>query len=165
MSGESIFVLHAFRMGVMITFLYDCLRVLRRVISHSSFWVSLEDLLFWCFCASEVFVMMYRVSDGILRWYAVVGALAGMFLYLHTFSKPFVRLVSSGLRKAAALVGRLLHRVCTPIRGAVSGIAAVSKRTQAQTSETVKKGSKRLMRFFKNRLTVLVKMFKIMMRI
>ena len=34
-------------LGVIITFVYDNIRVVRRVLRHNNFFISLEDLLFW----------------------------------------------------------------------------------------------------------------------
>ena len=46
---ENVFLLHSFLLGVGITFLYDILRILRRVFAHSTSMVSLEDLAFWIY--------------------------------------------------------------------------------------------------------------------
>ena len=75
--NENVFLLHAVLLGVEITFLYDILRILRRVFAHSGIMVSLEDIAFWTYCAGKVFLLMFRESNGNLRWFAVLGALTG----------------------------------------------------------------------------------------
>ena len=105
---ENVFLLHSFLLGVGITFLYDILRILRRVFAHSTSMVSLEDLAFWIYCAGKVFLLMFHESNGNLRWFAVLGALAGMYLYHRTISPFFVKYVALGLNT-------LLH----PIRKAL----------------------------------------------
>lgn len=94
MANENTFLLHALLMGIFITFVYDGLRILRRVIPHNSFFVSLEDLGFWIYCGAEVFLLMYHESNGTLRWFAVMGALAGMLFYKKLISPFFVKYVS-----------------------------------------------------------------------
>ena len=69
-------------MGIYITFVYDIIRTFRKILTHNLFWVSVEDLFFWVYCAAEVFLLMHHESDGNLRWFAVLGALMGMLLYL-----------------------------------------------------------------------------------
>ena len=81
MVSENEFLLHSLIMGVFLLFVYDILRIIRRVIPHDGFWVSVEDLVFWLYCGGEVFLLMYRESNGTLRWFAVIGAMTGMFLY------------------------------------------------------------------------------------
>ena len=81
---ENLFLFYSVIMGIYITFLYDLLRIGRRVITHNGFWVSVEDLAFWIYCAMKVFYLMHAESDGTLRWFAILGALLGMFLYKKT---------------------------------------------------------------------------------
>jgi len=96
---DNIFLLHAFLLGICVTFVYDCIRVVRRIVTHNVFWISVEDLVFWFVCAIEVFLLMHEESDGELRWFAVLGALIGMLLYKKTLSSLFVKYVSIALGK------------------------------------------------------------------
>lgn len=91
MEQENLFLLHALWMGVFISFLYDILRVYRRLFPHGLFWVSVEDLAFWIYCSAEVFFLMHREGDGSLRWFAVLGAMLGMAAYVKLVSPLFVK--------------------------------------------------------------------------
>lgn len=115
MSRDTIFLLQAFAMGGLITFVYDWLRVLRRVVPHRQWVVSLEDFSFWVFCAVYVFLWMYRVSNGSMRWFAVAGALFGMYLYKRLVSRLFVKYVSLLLSKLLHILGKILGFCCRPI--------------------------------------------------
>ena len=99
MVSENVFLFHALLLGAYITFVYDWLRIFRRVIPHSSFFVSLEDFWFWLYCAMQVFLLLYHESNGTLRWFGVLGAGVGMFLYKKCFSSLFVKYVSLMLSK------------------------------------------------------------------
>lgn len=116
MAGENEFLLHALFMGVFITFIYDLLRIFRRVVPHRGFFVSAEDLFFWIYCGEEVFLLMYHESDGTLRWFAVLGALAGMFAYRKLVSPFFVKYVSMALNKLLQLLGRILSLLSRPLK-------------------------------------------------
>ena len=50
MASENEFLLQAFLTGIYITFVYDLLRIFRRVVPQGTFMVSLEDILFWIYC-------------------------------------------------------------------------------------------------------------------
>lgn len=106
MTYENVFLLYSVGMGILITFVYDLLRILRRVIRHNNFWVSLEDLVFWIFCALSVFALMYSMGNGNLRWFAVFGALGGMFAYLKVVSPWFVKIMSGIFKKIIAVLVR-----------------------------------------------------------
>lgn len=86
---EGIFLFHSFLLGVIITFVYDGFLVLRRMFRHTAFLISLEDMVFWAACAISVFGVLYKENNGMLRWFAVAGAAAGMFIYKKTLS-PFI---------------------------------------------------------------------------
>ena len=63
--------------GNFIYLLYSVIRVLRRLWTHNLFFVSLEDLFFWIGTGIYLFIKIYHTSDGIIRWYFVIGVLLG----------------------------------------------------------------------------------------
>lgn len=156
MDGENIFLLHAFLLGIFITFIYDILRIFRRVIPHKSFFVSLEDMVFWIYCGGEVFLMMYHESDGTLRWFAVGGALFGMFLYKKILSQLFVKYVSLVLSKVLGAVGKVLAWLCRPLRAAGRKTGKAFRKMGGKGRRLLARGR----RAAKNRLTIFLKLFK-----
>ncbi len=156
MANENEFLLQSLFMGVFITFIYDILRIFRRVIPHRKFAISLEDILFWIYCAVKVFLMMHHESNGTLRWFAVLGALTGMLLYKKLFSPFFVKWVSFGLQKVIGFVAKIVSILFKPFM-------AVGKKA-AKTANKAKKGvssqSGRLKRLIKNKLTFFLKVLK-----
>lgn len=110
------FLLYAILFGAFLTSVYDIFRILRRVFPHGNILVSIEDLLFWIFCAVSVFYLLNAQSDGRLRWFSVVGAALGMSVYRVTFGRLLVSLfvfIFSKCRKAVCFV---LHYVLIPLR-------------------------------------------------
>ncbi len=105
------FLFYSFCMGIFITFIYDILRILRRVFVHNGFFISLEDFIFWMYTTLRVFYMLQTQSNGTLRWFAVMGALFGMFLYKRLFSPFFVKWVSFILRKPVEFFGRHIGKI------------------------------------------------------
>lgn len=156
MSNENEFLLHALYMGIFLTFTYDLLRIFRRVVPHNGFFVSMEDLLFWIYCGEEVFLLMYHESDGTLRWFAVLGAMAGMLLYRKLVSPFFVKYTSSALCRLLEFLGKVLHFLSRPLAFLLQKTSNGIKRTR--------RGTRRLMgrwkRSVKNRLTYFIKMLK-----
>lgn len=154
MAEETLFMLYALLMGIFITFVYDLLRILRRVIPHNIFWISVEDLVFWGFSAVEVFLLMYHVSNGTLRWFAVLGALLGMFLYTKTLSRFLVKYISLLLGKLLKIIGKVLSLLFRPVTLA----ASAAKRAAGKAAHTAAHG-KTIFNFTKKRLTVVKKVF------
>lgn len=112
---ELYFLFHCFLMGILITALYDILRILRRIIPHNIAAVSLEDFFYWIACSLLIFAMLIRENNGVLRWFAVAGAMMGMLLYKKTLGYLLVKYVSLLLKKALHLVGKILRIIMKPL--------------------------------------------------
>lgn len=97
-------VVNAFFSGVVITVVYDVLRIFRRGIYHSNFWIGVEDLIFWIFVALWTFGVLYRENDGNLRFYTMLFMGTGMILYHRTVSEPLVLFFGKVLRKLVNLL-------------------------------------------------------------
>lgn len=156
MASENEFLLHALLMGIFITFVYDILRILRRVIPHKGFMVSLEDLGFWFYCGEKVFLMMYHESDGNLRWFAVIGALVGMILYKKAVSPWFVKYVSLGLEKVLKALIKAGSILCRPFRAAGAKTGAVAGAAGKRFRRMAGSGWRRV----KKKLTFFLKVLK-----
>ncbi len=73
--------------GNLVAMVYCAIRVFRRLVSHSLFWVSMEDLIFWVAVGLYLFTEMYRTCSGAIRWYFVIGVFLGGILTLELFQK------------------------------------------------------------------------------
>lgn len=89
----------AFVSGAFITFIYDLLRIFRRMISHGNVWIGMEDFLFWIWTSFWIFSVLYRTNDGSLRIYTILTMMMGMILYHKIVSEPFVRITGGFLKK------------------------------------------------------------------
>lgn len=156
MESENTFLLYALLMGIFITFVYDVLRVFRRVIPHGSLLVSFEDIGFWIYCGAKVFLLMYHESNGTLRWFAVLGALAGMLLYKRLISEMFIRVTSFVLQKLLEIVVKIGSFLLRPVVILLKKVRKSVARGKARAS---RKNSQRRWQL-KKKLTFLGKMLK-----
>ena len=113
---EVTFFLHSVIMGLLITFVYDWIRVLRKLARHGSFLTSVEDFLFWLACGIAVFYMLYKENNGVLRWFAVVGAALGMLFYKAIIRDWFVYVMSTCIYKIMWFVFGIIQIVLKPLK-------------------------------------------------
>ena len=113
---ELTFFTHSVLMGLVITFIYDWIRVLRRLFKLVTLLMSVEDLLFWLVCGIGVFYMLYREDDGALRWIAILGAAVGMFFYKLVVQDAFINVMSTCIHKIMWFIFRLLQIVLKPLK-------------------------------------------------
>lgn len=153
---EGWFWLHSVLLGIGITFVYDGLRIWRRVFVHSMFWISAEDLLYWAFVACSFFYLLYMENDGAFRWFCVFGAGVGMLLYQKSISPFWVEYMSRFLCRIRAIAGAACRFLGKPFYAA--------KRAGAARVRRQAKRAKRLVRICKKRLTVWLKLSKMFIR-
>lgn len=120
MSGEIVrewhFWLASIAAGTCMAFTYDVLRLLRRLVRHNRFAVDLEDILYWTACFLLSFTMLYYGNNGVIRFAAVLGAAVGMFLYMITVGRFFVRVSLLVLDKTFGSLFRLIRKIIKKLR-------------------------------------------------
>ncbi len=92
MYRELVFFCRTFLAGVFLAICYDILRIIRRIIVHTSFWMGMEDILYWCFTGIFLFLIIYIENDGVIRSYALLAMGTGAFLYYVGPSKLILNL-------------------------------------------------------------------------
>ena len=91
--------------GVVVSFSYHILLFIRTLFFHTKEFVDAQDILFLSGAGFFFFFVMYEKNNGILRWYAFVGFLVGIYCYINSFGK-----ILEVIRK------RLLQKLRKPLR-------------------------------------------------
>lgn len=102
--------------GICLLFVYDWIRILRKLFPHSSTVVSVVDFSYWIAGGIYIFSMMYRKNDGIIRSYAILGVLLGMTLYRVVFSEVFVNSLVKLLKIPIEFVKTIVKRLIFAVR-------------------------------------------------
>lgn len=102
--------------GAFLLVAYDILRIFRRVVEHGTVWISIEDILYWMVGAVLIFRMMYKMNNGIIRWFSLIGILLGMIIYKYSISDYIVKGISFLLIKIKKFIRKLIHILTGPVR-------------------------------------------------
>ena len=81
MHEELLMAADAFLAGVFLAVCYDILRIFRNIAEHSSFWIGIEDILYWCASGIYLFELIYQENDGMIRLYVLFFTGAGALMY------------------------------------------------------------------------------------
>ena len=90
---EFYFWLFSIVTGVGLAFFYDLIRLWRRMIKHRRWQRDVEDIFYWIFCFFLSFYLLYYGNNGVVRYFAVMGAGLGMLLYFATFGRFLMKAV------------------------------------------------------------------------
>lgn len=86
-SGQVIVFLWTTVCGMVIAFVYDIFRIIRKAVKTGGLVISVQDLLFWLIACIIMFVSIYYSNDGELRGFLFLGAFLGVVLYAMLFSR------------------------------------------------------------------------------
>lgn len=63
--------------GAVLRTAYRCISCLREWIRHEPVAIELEDLFYWIAASIYFFVQIYHTSNGVIRWYFILGVVLG----------------------------------------------------------------------------------------
>lgn len=86
-SNQAYIFLSTVYAGLIIGFLYDCCRMIRKMIRAGVAVTGILDLLFWSIIGVLSFLVLYYVNDGNVRIYTLLGFAVGWILYLLSLSR------------------------------------------------------------------------------
>lgn len=97
--------------GFVVAFLYDLLRVSRRIVNVNDIVINAEDILFFAVAAVILFYAAYLKNSGEIRWQWFIGASTGIFLYIAIVRNHFLDasvIIYSALIKIIGLLIKIL---------------------------------------------------------
>ena len=112
---ELLFLGSSVLVGMGLFFLYDILRIFRRILPHGNIWIGVEDFLYWIIFTGVVFVLLYRENDGMVRGFAFGGLLVGMTCYYLLLSRLIVHCQVWIWKKILGILGNVLGFFVRPV--------------------------------------------------
>jgi spore cortex biosynthesis protein YabQ len=104
----------SFYWGMFLLLIYDLLRILRRIVKHNNFFITVEDVIYWITDSVLIFRMMYQQNNGIIRGFSILAMLLGMLFYHAVFSEFLVRVISGIINKITAYIIKFINLLLTP---------------------------------------------------
>lgn len=105
----------SFFVGILLLSSYDIIRIVRRIIIHNSFFMAVEDMIFWAAGGVFVFRMIYEKNDGIVRGIALFSLFLGMICYHNTVSEFLVKWISNiigtPIKKLLNIIKKILKKL------------------------------------------------------
>lgn len=107
LAEESAILLYAGILGLELGLVYDMFRMIRRVWKCNFFVTACMDVFFWGFTAVRTFGVMHTYSNGTLRWFAVLGVLVVLSVYMKWFSKYVVGIGAFVLSRLQTILSKM----------------------------------------------------------
>ena len=138
--------------GMILSIVYDILRIFRRVIIHRKVTIlAIEDILFWMVSGFAMFHVIFMVNDGIIRSFALLAFILGSAMYQYTVSYYLVKYISKMLiflkRMSIKIVVKLiinpLKKLCKSFTIRINK-SRMQKKEKQRLKRTVKKSDEKI---------------------
>ena len=101
--------------GVLLAWIYDNIRAFRRIVRHKT-----VVFIYGIYAGLSVFVMCFKVADGIIRGFIIMGIAVGAFLYFKFLSSFYirwsVRIIKILLKPACFILKNVVRIITIPVR-------------------------------------------------
>lgn len=115
-TAQTLLFMTSVEIGILMGIVFDLIRIFRKIIKHPNFFVQLEDMFFWVFCAFMSFYMLYICNYAAIRPFIFIGIICGAIFYFLTFSVWFMKLATIVINYVKALIKQIIYYVMIPIK-------------------------------------------------
>ena len=100
--------------GIIIGFLFDIFRILRRTIKTKDFVTYLEDFLFWILTGIIILYSIFTFNNGEIRLFLFLGIIIGVLLYMLLISFYFIKInvtIINFFKKILSIIINIIHNL------------------------------------------------------
>lgn len=78
--------------GIAIGIFFDIFRILRKTFKTPDILTYIEDTIFWICTGIFFLFLLFKFNNGEIRSYVIIGIVMGIFIYILTISKYFIKI-------------------------------------------------------------------------
>lgn len=93
LSQEAYILLASIYGGILIGFIYDLYKIVRRVFNPKKIATLLQDLIFWAIISLVAVYVLLISNEGVLRFYNFLGFVLGAFMYYQILSTIITKMI------------------------------------------------------------------------
>ncbi len=132
--GQLLVSLYFALVGAGLCMLYDIFRIKRAFFGSARIVVFFDDFLYMLMCALVVIVGILKINSGNVRWYEIVFACVGFFLYRVTLSRIVMafffmlsRMLKRTLRCLCSAMLKILRPLLLPLKKLLGYCACIAE--------------------------------------
>lgn len=160
---EAIFCVFSFLAGVICAFLYDLIRISRRIVAVNASAVGVQDILFLAAAAVIIFAAAYLKNGGEVRLWGFFCGIVGAAAYVALVRNRFVNLGTTALKWLIKSALWLFKTVTFPLRLVFRAIKKPVEIIAWYTGRGLKR-AKCVARGTKNHVSVRLRAARLMLR-
>lgn len=106
--------------GILIGFLFDIFRILRKSFKTKDIITYIEDITFWILTGLLTLYFIFYYNNGEIRFYIFLGIILGILIYMLTISKYIIKFSVTIINFIKNIVNKIIQVVFYPIKLIIS---------------------------------------------
>ena len=102
--------------GILIGFLFDIFRILRKSFKTNDIITYIEDITFWILTGIIILFTMCKFCDGELRGFTIIGVLMGVILYMLTISTYIIKVFVFIIKILKTIINKTFNILIYPFK-------------------------------------------------
>lgn len=102
--------------GILIGFLFDIFRILRKSFKTNDLITYIEDIIFWILTGIIILFSMCKFCDGELRVFTILGIAIGVILYMLTISTYIIKISVFIINIIKSIIGKIISIIIYPFK-------------------------------------------------
>ena len=102
--------------GILISFIFDIFRILRKSFKTPDFITYIEDILYWIITCIILAYSIYKFNNGQIRLYMFIGVFIGAILYILTISKYIVKINVKMISFLKFIISKTIYYMMYPVK-------------------------------------------------
>lgn len=111
--------------GIVIGFLFDFFRILRRTIKTPNIITNIEDMLFWILSGILILYNIWYFNSGEIRIYIFFAIILGILVYMSVLSSAIIQIFSKVLQIIIKIVELPIKKIITINRTLITKISTI----------------------------------------
>lgn len=102
--------------GVLIGFLFDIFRILRKTFKTNDIITYIEDISFWILTGLLTLYFVFYYNNGEIRFYIFLGIILGILVYILTISKYIIKFSVTIINFVKDTISKVIKFVFYPLK-------------------------------------------------
>lgn len=102
--------------GILIGFLFDIFRILRKSFKTDDIITYIEDITFWILTGILTLYFIFKYNNGEIRLYIFLGIIFGILIYILTLSKHIIKFSVAVINFIKDIIIKIIKIITYPLK-------------------------------------------------
>ena len=108
--------------GILIGFLFDIFRIIRKTFKTADLTTYIQDIVFWIAAGIMTLAFIFYYNNGEIRFYVFLGIILGVTIYILTISKYIIKASVKIINYIKNIISTIINIVLIPLKAIIKTV-------------------------------------------